>query len=184
MVATLKAWRERLLALLRWDGNKIERYCYKRKVVSKCPSDRHVEIANGPPCERPESPQSARRQSRAKGPHSGAPFHGDAASASCGPSPCRGRRFFADANNMGRGSFAAGSPRVSPHPLTCSAPAKNAPPLRAVVKLRRRQLERLDDLQSVSDCAGRWMERDRPTSSSRSAGLAKVEREGYRRLTY
>jgi hypothetical protein len=46
-------------------------------------------------------------------------------------SPCRGRRFFADANNMGR--------------------------------------------QSASDCAGRWMERDRPSSSSRSAGLAKVE---------
>jgi hypothetical protein len=46
-------------------------------------------------------------------------------------SPCRGRRFFADANNMGR--------------------------------------------QSSSDCAERWMERDRPSSSSRSAGLAKVK---------
>jgi hypothetical protein len=56
-------------------------------------------------------------------------------------------------------------------PRVVSAP----PPLRAIEKLRRRQIERLDDLQPVSDCAGRWMERDRPSSSSRSAGLAKVE---------
>jgi hypothetical protein len=34
----------------------------------------------------------------------------------------------------------------APHPLTCSAAAKNASALRAVEKLRRRQIERLDDL--------------------------------------
>jgi hypothetical protein len=56
--------------------------------------------------------------------------------------------------------------------------------LRAIERPLRREIARLDDLPSVSDCAGRCTERDPPSSSPRSAGLEKLKREGYHRLTY